>query len=121
MLQAQAAFGGLALTPTLTLTLILTLTLTLTFILTPTLTLTLTRLLLAGVAGVLPLARVPEVAQVLALVLQAWGEQAMGWMVPTLSLLPEAVVGQADKQHLMGGLSGLCCCTRGEGCDGDSG
>ena len=60
------------------------------------------RLLLAGAAGVLPLARLVELAQVLSALLQTWGNQAMSWMAAALALLPDQVVSQADKQQLLG-------------------
>ncbi|KAJ9534838.1 hypothetical protein QJQ45_017280, partial [Haematococcus lacustris] len=58
----------------------------------------LTRLLLAGVVGVLPTVRLPDLASVLGALLLMAGREGVAWVTAALESLPSNTVGAADKQ-----------------------
>ncbi|KAJ9535006.1 hypothetical protein QJQ45_029673, partial [Haematococcus lacustris] len=58
----------------------------------------LTRLLLAGVVGVLPTVRLPDLASVLGALLLMAGREGVAWVTAALESLPNNTVGAADKQ-----------------------
>jgi len=60
------------------------------------------RLLLAGIVGMLPTSRLPDVAAALAAVLLALGQQGLSLMAEQLALLPDSTVAQNDKSQLLG-------------------
>lgn len=75
----------------------------------------LSRLLLAGAAGALPDARVPDVAEPLAALLRLAGPQALAWLSEAVSALPAAALDDADKQLLLGAAAVLANAAGGGG------
>lgn len=57
---------------------------------------------MAGAVGVLPTSRVYDVAAALGSILKAGKQQALGWLVSVLSMLPDGVVPGDDKKALLG-------------------
>ncbi|GBF98060.1 hypothetical protein Rsub_10288 [Raphidocelis subcapitata] len=79
---------------------------------------TLARLLLAGAAGALPDARVPDVAEPLGAVLRLAGPQGLAWVSSAVAAVPAAAMERGDQQMFLAAAAVLANAA-GDGGDGE--